>query len=119
MTSTVAADHRPRTKTDQWIPWWGILAFFSLFGLIFVVLTRVMPPQRPDKSPEQIMAFFDAHSLTIKIGFGLLMVAIGWASWSNGLVAYHMKRMSVGSVWAYSYIATLAVGALPGCIVPA
>ena len=78
---------RPMSKTDQWICWWSILIFFNLFGLIFVLLTRVMPPPRPDKSPEQVVAFFDAHSLTIKIGFGLLMVVVGWASWSNGLVA--------------------------------
>jgi hypothetical protein len=104
------------SKKDQWIIWWTIPVFYALFGLIFVPLTRVMPPPRPDKTPAQAVAFFHAHSLTIKIGFGLLMVVIGWASWANGLVAMHMKRMSVGSVWAYTYIGSLAVGALPGCL---
>jgi hypothetical protein len=109
-------DHRPKSKTDQWICWWSILIFYNLFGLIFVVLTRVMPPPSPHLSTEQIVHFFQVHSLTIKIGFGLLMVVIGFSSWANGLVVFHMKRMSVGSVWAYSYIAALAVGALPGCL---
>jgi len=119
-TATVAeADpdrYRPKTKTDQWICWWSIPIFYNLFGLIFVVLTRVMPPPSPGLSTAQIVSFFHNHSLTIKIGFGLLMVVIGFASWANGLVALQMKRMSVGSVWAYAYIAALAVGALPGCI---
>ena len=32
------------------------------------------------------------------------------------MVGYHMKRMSVSPVFAYSYIASLSVGALPGCL---
>ncbi len=108
--------YRPRSKIDQWICWWSVVIFFNLFGLIFVVLTRVMPPPSPHLTTAQIVRFFHVHSLTIKIGFALLMIVVGFASWTNGLVAYHMKRMSVGSVWAYAYIAALAVGALPGCI---
>jgi hypothetical protein len=108
--------YRPHSKTDQWICWWSVPIFFTLFGLIFVALTRVMPPPSPLKSTTQIVAFFHDHALTIKIGFGLLMIVIGFASWTNGLVVTQIKRMSVGSVWAYSYIAALAVGALPGCI---
>ncbi len=108
-----------RAKLDLWICWWSLPVFYGLFGFIFVVLTRVMPPPKPDQSAEQIVAFFDAHGPTIKIGFGLLMVVIGFASWANGLVAVQMKRMSVGSVWAYAYIGALAVGAVPGCLLPA
>lgn len=111
-----AQGFRPRSKTDQWICWWSIPIFYNLFGLIFVALTRVMPPPSPALSTVQIVAFFHDHALTIKIGFTLLMIVIGFASWANGLVAFQMKRMSVGSVWAYAYIAALAVGALPGCI---
>ena len=104
---------------DQWICWWSQPVFYVLFGVMFVVLARVMPPPKPDQSAEQIVAFFDAHGLTIKIGFGMLMVVIGFASWGNGLVAVQMKRMSIGSVWAYAYIAALAVGVVPGCLLPA
>ena len=46
----------------------------------------------------------------------LLLIVIGFSTWANGLVAHHMKRMSVGSGWAYAYLAALAVGALPGCL---
>ena len=44
------------------------------------------------------------------------MVVIGFGAVTNGLVAYQMKRMSTGPVFAYAYIATLAVGAIPGCL---
>jgi hypothetical protein len=84
-----------KPKIDQWIAWWTIPIFYNLFGLIFVVLTRVMPPPRPDVTDAQIVAFFETHSLTIRIGFALLMFFIGFASVANGLIALQIKRMSV------------------------
>jgi hypothetical protein len=105
-----------RSKIDQWICWWTIPIFYNLFGLIFVPLTRVMPPPRPDIGPEQIVEFFHAHSLTIRIGFGLLMIVVGFTGVANGLIALQIKRMSVAPVFAYAYIASLAVGAVPGCL---
>ena len=107
---------RGRDKLDLWICWWTIPAFYTLFAVIFVPLTRVMPPPAPGLTVHQINAFFHTHATTIKVGFGLLMVVIGFGSIANGLVAYHMKRMSVNPAFAYGYIATLAVGALPGCL---
>ncbi len=106
-------------KIDQRIAWWTIPIFYNIFGLIFVVLTRVMPPPRPDVGPEQIVAFFHDHSLTIRIGFGILMLVIGFTAVANGLIALLIKRMSVAPVFAYGYIASLVVGAIPGCVLPA
>jgi hypothetical protein len=60
------------------------------------------------------VAFFVEHGLTIKIGFCLLLILLGGAAMTNGLVAYQIKRMSVGSVFAYGYIGGMGVGALPG-----
>jgi hypothetical protein len=111
----IAGDGR-RSRLDLWICWWTIPAFYVLFGVIFVPLTRVMPPPRPGLSVEQINAFFHVHATTIKIGFSLLMVVIGFGCVTNGLVAYEMKRMSIKPVFAYGYIASLAVGAIPGCL---
>ena len=117
-TATTADPNRYRqdSKTDQWICWWSMPVFYTLFGIIFVVLARVMPPPRPDVTTPQIVGFFHEHALTIKIGFVLLMIVIGFSTWANGLVAHHMKRMSVGSGWAYAYLAALSVGAIPGCL---
>ena len=121
--TAVAESARPawtrKPKIDQWICWWTIPIFYNMFGLIFVVLTRVMPPPRPDITDEQIVAFFETHSLTIRIGFGLLMFFIGFASVANGLIALQIKRMSVSPVFAYAYITSLVVGGIPGCLLPA
>lgn len=103
-------------KRDLWICWWTAPAFYLLFGLIFVLLTHVMPPPRPSMSMTQIAAFFADHRTTIQIGFVLLIVVIAGSAVLNGLVAYQMRRMSVKPVFAYGYIATLSVGAIPGCL---
>jgi hypothetical protein len=111
--------YSPGSKRDLWICWWIFPAFYSLFGLIFVPLARVMPPPGPGLTTGQIVTFFHAHALTIQIGFGLLMVVIGGGSIANGLVAFQMKRMSVDPTFCYAYLATLAVGAIPGCLLAA
>lgn len=112
----VSAGRGGRRLLDLWACWWVFPPFYTLFGIIFVPLTRVMPPPSPAKSTAQIVLFFHAHALTIQIGFSVLMLAIGAGSVLNGLVAYQMRRMTVDPVFAYTYIATLAVGAIPGCL---
>lgn len=121
MTVTIEAapSWTQKPKIDQWIAWWTIPVFYNLFGLIFVVLTRVMPPPRPDITASQIVQFFVDNSLTIRVGFALLMFFIGFASVANGLIAQQIKRMSVSPVFAYAYIGALVVGGLPGCLIPA
>ena len=37
-------EYRPKTKTDLWLCWYIIPIFFTLFGIMFVPLGRVMPP---------------------------------------------------------------------------
>jgi hypothetical protein len=125
VTRTVAAPpaaRRPgagqRADTvDLWICWWILPFFYTMFGLIFVLLTRVMPPPRPSMTTDEIVSFFHTHAGTIQVGFSLLMIVIGFSAVLNGFIAYEMKRMSVSPVFAYSYIASLSVGAIPGCLV--
>jgi hypothetical protein len=105
-------------KIDQRIAWWTLPIFYNLFGLVFVVLTRVMPPPRPDITQSQIVDFFVDHSLSIRIGFAILMVLVGFTGVANGLIALQIKRMSVAPAFAYAYIASLVVGAIPGCVLP-
>jgi uncharacterized membrane protein (DUF441 family) len=109
----------PAGKRDVWLVFWIVPAFYLAFGVIFFALARVMPPPRPDVTQAQMTQFFADHTTTIKIGFGLLILIVGGAGIANGIVAYHMKRMSVGSVLAYAYIGSMAVGALPGCLLVA
>ena len=93
---------------------WFFPAWYAVFGVIICVLTRVTPPPRPDITAADKVAFFSQHHLTIQIGFTVLLVLLGGAAMTNGLVVYQMKRMSVGSVFAYGYIGGMGVGALPG-----
>jgi uncharacterized membrane protein (DUF441 family) len=106
-------------KRDVWLVFWIVPAFYTAFGVIFFALARVMPPPRPDVTTDQMVHFFHAHALTIKIGFGVLVLIVGGAGVSNGIVAFHMKRMTVGSVMAYGYLGAMSVGALPGCLLVA
>ena len=88
-------------KRDVWLVFWIVPAFYTAFGVIFFALARVMPPPRPDVTTDQMVHFFHAHGLTIKIGFGVLVLILGGAGVANGIIVYHMKRMTVGSVLAY------------------
>jgi hypothetical protein len=115
-TAVVADEPTMQGKADLTICWWITVAFYMLFGVIFVPLTHVMPPPSANVDPTQITAFFHDHAGTIQIGFVLLLVVMGLGSISNGLIAYQMSRMSVSKVFAYGYIATLGVAAIPGCL---
>lgn len=106
----------PGVNRDNWICWWVMPFFYTIFGIVFVPLTRVMPPQSPTKSDAGIVSFFNVHRTGIQIGFVLLLIFISGAGICGGLVAYQMKRMSVNPVFSYAYIATLAVGGVPGCL---
>ena len=83
---------------------WIVPAFYTAFGIIFFMLTRTMPPPRPDITTGEMVGCFDQHATTIQIGFGFLILIVGGAGVANGIVAYHMKRMTVGSVMAYTYM---------------
>ncbi len=110
---------RPASKRDIWIAFSIVPAFYTAFGIIFFALARTMPPPRPDVTAAQKAEFFTTHGLTIQIGFGILILVIGGAGVANGIVVYHMKRMTSGSVMAYVYLGGMAVGALPGCLLVA
>lgn len=108
------ADGRPAGKPDVRIMTWFFPLWYGLFGIIICLLARVTPPPRPDVSTADKVAFFSQNGLTIQLGFVVLLVLLGGAAMTNGLVAYQMKRMSTGSVLAYGYLAGMSVGALPG-----
>jgi hypothetical protein len=107
---------KPAGKRDVWLVFWIVPAFYTAFGVIFFALARVMPPPRPDVTTAQKADFFAQHATTIQIGFAVLILIIGGAGIANGIVMFHMKRMTTGSVLAYSYMGSMAVGALPGCL---
>lgn len=107
------------SKVDLWLTWYSIPIFYAVQGIIYVPLTWIMPPRRPDITPDQVAAFFENNSLGIKIGFGSLMVIAGFVGMSNGLIAYQIRRMTVSPALSYAFIGSLAVGATPGFLLGA
>ena len=112
--SAEADSQAPGGKRDVWFIYWIFPGFYAVFGVIICLLTRVTPPPRPDVTTADKVEFFAVHGTTIQLGFGLLLILLGGAAVTNGIVVYHMKRMSVGSVFAYGYLGGMGVGALPG-----
>jgi len=125
-TSTAAARRLRATKVpvltktrnlDQWICWWSIPIFYSVFGLVFVYLTRLMPPPSPGLTTEQIISFIQLNATHLQIGIVVLSLSLGLASLSSGIIVVQMRRMQgVSPALAYAYLAALAVAALPGCL---
>jgi len=116
----VGAEVKPRRgKPDVVLMTWFFPAWYAVFGVIICLMARVTPPPRPDVTDADKVAFFVENGTTIRIGFCLLLILLGGAALTNGLVAYQMKRMSVGSVFAYGYIGGMGVGALPGFLLVA
>jgi hypothetical protein len=116
-TETVVHDVTRTKHLDQWICWWSIPIFYNIFGLVFVYLTRLMPPPSPGLTTEGIIAFIQSNSTHLQIGIVVLSLSLGLASLSSGIIVVQMRRMNgVGPALAYAYLAALAVAALPGCL---
>ncbi|MDD9936347.1 MAG: hypothetical protein OXT09_22235 [Myxococcales bacterium] len=104
-------------KLDQWICYWSIPFFYVLFGLIFVLLARIMPPQSPTSSAADIVAYM--QSPTLRWGIALLALTLGLASMASGIIVVQMQRMKgLSAALPYSYLAALAVAGVPGCLFP-
>lgn len=104
-------------KLDQWICFWSIPVFYLLFGIIFVLLGRIMPPPTPTMSEADIVAFMTSPGLSIAIA--LLALSLGMYALNSGLMLTQMKRMEgVSPALRYAYVAVLGVGGVPGCLFP-
>jgi hypothetical protein len=116
-SSTVTGRLARNPKLGQWICWWTIPVFYNLFGLIFVYLGKIMPPPKPGLTQQQIVEFVETNAGHMQIAWVLLALLLGFASPSSGLIVLHMKRMKgISSALTYTYLAALAVAALPGCL---
>lgn len=111
--------YRRPTNRDQLIYFWMVPAFFGLFGLIFVILGRVMPPPAPGLSVTDVAAFLNEHAFTMQLGFALLFVIMGLFNFMNGLYAVHLKRTTHGQTFTYMFLGAQAVGVVNGCLWPA
>jgi len=109
--------HNP--KLELWLAWWAMVAFYQIFGIVFVLMTRVMPPPKPWWDHARIAQWFADYQDGILWGFGIIFAITGLAAACNALIGYSMRRMSLSPVFAYSYIAIYAVSAFPGMLLAA
>lgn len=116
-SASVASTWLKNPKLDQWICFWSIPFFYTLFGLIFVLLGGIMPPQAPTASVDEIVAYMTMPSLGL--GMALLSLTLGLASLASGIIVVQMKRMEgVSPALPYAYLTALAVAGVPGCLFP-
>ena len=106
-------------KRELWFAWYVMVVFYNLYGLLFVIVTRVQPPPSPGWDTPTVVAWFTDHHLGLLAGFGAVFLVAGMCGPMNALLAYSMRRMSVSPVFAYSYMIMYALAAVPGMLVMA
>ena len=87
MTKNVATAPEPATgrsrprrvnkKLDQWIAFWTVPFFFTVFGLVFVPLSWMMPPRSPSAPQSEILDFMKSHNLLIACAILTVVVRSG------------------------------------------
>jgi hypothetical protein len=103
-------------KRELWIAWWTMVVFYQLFGLLFFVVSRTMPPPHPWWEPSRVALWFDDRRHGLLIGFACVFIIAGMTALMNALIAYSMRRMSVSRAFAYSYLVIYALSTLPGLL---
>ncbi len=105
---------RDDPKRELWFAWYATVAFYSLYGFLFFVVTRIQPPAKPWLDPNQVVQWFAGRHDRLLIGFGLVFVTGGLSAAAIALIAYSIRRMSVSRAFAYSYLLLYGVSAVPG-----
>lgn len=112
----IAWHFRHNRKLDLWIAWYGMVFFYTLFGIVFVLMTRVMPPPGPDWSTERIVRWFQETRGGLLYGFSIIFLITGLAALCNALIGYSMSRMSVSKAFPIAYIILYSLSAIPGML---
>jgi hypothetical protein len=103
-------------KLDQYICFWSVPFFYTLFGLVFVPLSWMMPPRSPANSMPEIVEFMQSPNLLIACS--ILTLAIGLSAVGNALYMCQMKRMTVSPVFRFAFMAGSMTGAIVGALFP-
>src|SRR6187399_1390349 len=112
MTTTSSRLREP--KRELWFVWYSTVAFYSLYSVVFFVLTRTQPPGKPWFDPAQTVDWFAGRHWGLLVGFALIFVLGGFSATSLALITYSIRRMSVSRSFAYSYLILYAIAAIPG-----
>jgi hypothetical protein len=114
IVSNLRANLRTDPKRELWFTWYSTVAFYSLYSVVFFVITRTQPPGKPWLDPEQTVEWFADRHGGLLFGFGLIFVLGGWSATAIALIAYSIRRMSVSRAFAYSYLVLYLIAAVPG-----
>ncbi len=101
-------------KRELWMAWVATVAFYTLYAIVFFLITRTQPPGKPWYTPTQVEGWFASHHHGLQIGFALIFALGGLSATSLALITYSIRRMSVSRAFAYSYLILYAVAAVPG-----
>jgi hypothetical protein len=101
-------------KRELWFAWYGTVAFYSLYTVVFFIITRTQPPGKPWYGPHEAVAWFADRHIGLLVGFALIFVLGGFSAVAIALITYTIRRMSVSRAFAYSYLILYAVSAIPG-----
>jgi hypothetical protein len=111
---SVISDLRTDPKRELWFTWYSTIAFYTLYVIVFFVVTRTQPPGKPWLGPAQTVAWFESRRLGLQVGFALIFVLGGWSATAIALISYSIRRMSVSRAYAYSYLVLYLIAAVPG-----
>lgn len=114
--SQIAWHWRHNPKRELWLAWYGILAFYNVFGVVFFVMSRTQPPPQPWWGLARIGQWYNDNHLGLLVGFGLIFALGAFAVAANALIAYSMRRMSVSPAFAYAYLIIYSLAAVPGML---
>lgn len=103
-------------KLDQLICFWSVPAFYTLFGIVFVPLSWMMPPRSPSSELPQIVEFMQSDNLLIATT--ILILSIGLATVANACYAVQIKRMSVSPAFLITFLMGSIAGCIVGCLFP-
>ena len=112
----IAWHWRHDPKIELWIIWWAMVSFYQLFGIVFVGMTRVMPPANPSWDETRIVQWFGDNHTGLLVGFGIIFLVSGLVPGCNAIIAYSLRRMSVSRAFVYSYIAIYSLSTIPGML---
>lgn len=101
-------------KRELWLAWYSTVAFYSLYTVVFFLVTRTQPPGKPWYSAAQVTQWFAGRHDGLLVGFALIFVLGGLSATALALITYSIRRMSVSKGFAYSYLILYAIAAVPG-----
>jgi hypothetical protein len=99
-TSKTAWHRRHDPRLELWLAWYAMVFFYNLFGVVFVLMTHVMPPPQPGWDTPRVLQWFADYHTGLLAGFGIIFLTAGLTAACNALIGYSMRRMSVSPGFA-------------------